>query len=245
MNRLKGKTAVVTAAGQGIGRRTAEMFVAEGAEVWALDLNAELLADLEGQDGLNAVGLNVLDRNALSELATRTGPVDVLFNGVGMVHVGDIMNCTDDEFEAALRVNVISMFGVIKAFLPGMLESGNGSIINMSSVQSSVRGFPQRFAYATSKAAVIGLTKSVAADYANQGIRCNAICPSAVDTPSMRQRIDAMPDPAQAMADFSARQPVGRMGTPEDIASLAVYLASEESSYMTGSTVIIDGGAVN
>lgn len=240
--RLAGKTAVVTAAGQGIGRATAEAFAKEGAQVWAVDRDASLLKDLDSVH--DVFESDVSEPCAARDLAAAVGPADVLFNGVGMVHVGDILSCTEDDFEQAMRVNVGSMFSLVKTFLPGMLELGSGSIINMSSVQSSVRGFPQRLAYSTSKAAVIGLTKSVSADYASSGVRCNAICPSTVDTPSMRARIDAMSDPERARADFAERQPVGRMGQPTDIAALAVYLASDESSYLTGTAVVIDGGAV-
>ncbi|QTD94938.1 SDR family oxidoreductase [Burkholderia anthina] len=244
MNRLKGKTAVVTAAAQGIGRATAELFASEGARVIAIDSNPHALADLQGDhDKLETHVLDVLDMRAIEDLIGKVGTVDVLFNGVGVVHVGNIMDCSEAQFDAAMTINVKSAYGLIRAVLPGMIAKGNGSIINMSSVQSSVKGFPQRFAYATSKAAIIGMTKSVAADYARQGVRCNVLCPSAVDTPSMRARIDAMANPVQAAADFAARQPIGRMGTPEDIALLATYLASDESGFVTGSVMLIDGGA--
>ncbi|WP_087006458.1 SDR family oxidoreductase [Gulosibacter sp. 10] len=243
MNRLQGRTAVVTAAAQGIGRGVVERFVAEGAQVWAVDLNADALSELDGVEGVTTAACDVTDAEALAELARRTGPIDALFNGVGFVHVGALLETTAAELDASFRLNVGTAFAATAAFLPGMLEAGSGSIITMSSVQSSIRGFPNRLAYATSKAAIIGFTKSVAADYAARGIRCNAIAPSAVDTPSMRARIDAMPDPERAAADFASRQPVGRMGTPEDIAALAAYLASDESSFTTGSVVVIDGGA--
>ena len=242
--RLKGKTAVVTAAGQGIGRATALAFLAEGALVHACDREPGLLARLPANERLRTVQIDACDAQAIDRLARATGRVDVLFNGVGMVHTGPILECSESDWLQAFEVNVTTMYRMIRAFLPAMQDGRGASIINMSSVQSSVRGFPNRFAYGTTKAAVIGLTKAVAADYAARGVRCNAICPSAVDTPSLRQRIDAMPDPAAAFKAFSERQPLGRMGRPEDIANLAVYLASDESAFTTGTCVLADGGAV-
>ena len=242
--RLMGKRAVVTAAGQGIGRATALAFAAEGAAVFACDRDQALHASLPSNEGLRPMRIDVCDPQRVAEVAAEIGDVDILFNGVGIVHTGPLLDCTDAEWHQAFEVNVTSMVRMIRAFLPGMLRKQRGSIINMSSVQSSVRGFPNRFAYGTTKAAVIGLTKSVAADYAAKGVRCNAICPSAVDTPSMRERIAAMPDPAGAFKAFSERQPIGRMGRPEDVAALAVYLASDESSFTTGTAVVVDGGAV-
>jgi 2-keto-3-deoxy-L-fuconate dehydrogenase len=243
-NRLKGKTAVVTAAGQGIGRATALAFVAEGALVYACDRDPGLLGALPPAEGLRPVQMDACDARRIAEVAAQVGRADVLFNGVGMVHGGAILDCTEAQWQEAFEVNVTSMYRMIRAFLPAMLDGRGASIVNMSSVQSSVRGFPNRFAYGATKAAVIGLTKAVAADYAGRGIRCNAICPSAVDSPSMRERIAAMPDPAAAFKAFSERQPLGRMGRPEDIAALAVYLASDESAFTTGTAVLADGGAV-
>ena len=243
-DRLNGKKAVVTAAGQGIGRATALAFLAEGALVYACDRDQALLDALPADTRLRPLQMDACDARRIAEIAEDTGRVDILFNGVGMVHSGPILDCSESEWQQAFEVNVTSMYRMIRGFLPAMLDGRGGSIINMSSVQSSVRGFPNRLAYGTTKAAVIGLTKAVAADYAGEGIRCNAICPSAVDTPSMRARIDAMPDPAAAFKLFSERQPLGRMGRPEDVARLAVYLASDESGFTTGTCVLVDGGAV-
>lgn len=243
-SRLNEMRAVVTAAGQGIGKATALAFAAEGATVFACDRDQALLGALPASERIRPLVVDVCDPRRVEALAAEVGDVDILFNGVGMVHTGPLLDCTETEWQQAFDVNVTSMYRMIRAFLPGMLRKKRGSIINMSSVQSSVRGFPNRFAYGTTKAAVVGLTKSVAADYASQGVRCNAICPSAVDTPSMRERIAAMPDPAGAFKAFSERQPLGRMGRPEDVAALAVYLASAESSFTTGTAVVVDGGAV-
>jgi 2-keto-3-deoxy-L-fuconate dehydrogenase len=242
--RLQGKRAVVTAAGQGIGRATALAMLAEGAFVYACDLDEALLTTLPDAENLVPIRLDACCMSDIEELARTVGHVDVLFNGVGMVHQGSILQCDEAAWARSFEVNVSSMYRVIRALLPAMIEGGGASIVNMSSVQSSVKGFPNRFAYGTTKAAVIGLTKAVAADHAKDGVRCNAICPSAVDSPSMRARIADLPDPQAAHAMFSQRQPLGRMGRPEEIALLAVYLASDESAFVTGTAVVIDGGAV-
>ena len=242
--RLQGKRALITAAGQGIGRASAEAFVREGADLVATDLDEHLLAGLGGSV---ARPLDVTDAGAILRLAAEIGPVDVLFNCAGIVPAGTVLDCTDADWQRAFDVNVTAMFRVIRAFLPGMLERGGGSIVNMSSVASSVTGVPNRFAYGASKAAVIGLTKSIAADYVARGIRCNAICPGTVDSPSLRQRIRAQArasgqSEAEVIAAFQARQPMGRLGRPEEIAALAVYLASDESRVTTGTVNVIDGG---
>lgn len=242
--RLAGKRAVVTAAGQGIGRATALAMAAEGARVYACDIDDTLLATLPASESVTPVRLDACSAAEVAALVGQVGDVDILFNGVGMVHVGSILQCDEQAWARSIEVNVTSMYRVIAALLPGMIRRGGGSIVNMSSVQSSVRGFPNRFAYGTTKAAVIGLTKAVAADFAKDGVRCNVICPSAVDSPSMRARIDVTPDPAATRAMFSQRQPLGRMGRPEEIALMAVYLASDESAFVTGSVMVIDGGAV-
>ncbi len=242
--RLQGKRAVVTAAGQGIGRATALAMLAEGATVFACDRDADLLAALPASPALATVVFDACSPHDVDRLAATVGGVDILFNGVGMVHVGSILQCDEAAWTRSLEVNVTSMYRMIRALLPAMIGRGGGSIVNMSSVQSSLRGFPNRLAYGTTKAAVIGLSKAVAADHAKDGVRCNAICPSAVDSPSMRARIDDTPDPAATRAMFSQRQPLGRMGRPEEIAMLAVYLASDESAFTTGTAVVIDGGAV-
>ncbi|GAF50025.1 putative oxidoreductase [Rhodococcus wratislaviensis NBRC 100605] len=242
---MAGKVAVVTAAGQGIGRAVASEYAAQGATVWAVDLKSNMFESAPQPGSISSASLDVTDASAVDAFRSRVGRIDVLFNGVGMVHTGSILDCSQDTIENAFRINVISMHHMISAFLPEMVQARGGSIVNMSSIQSSVRGFPDRYAYSTTKAAIIGLTKSVAADFAASGIRCNAICPSAVDTPSMRERIEDTDDPAATYERFAARQPVGRMGTPRDIASMAVYLGSDESSFVTGSAVLIDGGATN
>ncbi|MEH6443975.1 MAG: SDR family oxidoreductase [Oceanospirillaceae bacterium] len=239
MTRLAGKTCVITAAGQGIGRATAIQFAAEGARVIATDINEQALASLEGME--TAV-LDITDAQAIAEFASKIGNIDVLFNCAGIVHAGGIMDCPESDLELALNLNVKSMYHNIRAFLPKMLAQGGGSIINMSSVASSIKGVPNRFAYSVSKAAVIGLTKSVAAEYVEQGIRCNAICPGTVDSPSLHQRLEETGDYEAAMTAFVARQPMGRLGKAAEISALATYLASDESAYTTGQTHIIDGG---
>ena len=249
-SRLAGKTAFITAAGQGIGRATAEAFVREGARVIATDINAELLAGLAKDTGCTTRVLDVTDAAAITAAAQAVGSIDVLFNGAGFVHAGTLLDSTEDEWAFAFDLNVRSQYRLIKAFLPAMLARGGGSIINMASVASSIKGAPNRFVYGTTKAAVIGLTKSVAADFVAKGIRCNAICPGTVESPSLRDRIAAGAQAsgqtlAQVEASYIARQPMGRLGRTEEIAALAVYLASDESAFMTGTTQVIDGGWSN
>ena len=248
--RLAGKTAFLTAAGQGIGRATAVAFAAEGARVIATDINAEALASLQQQIGCTTRVLDVTRSEAVQAAAAEIGPVDVLFNGAGFVHAGTLLDCTDEEWDFAFDLNVRSQWRTIRAFLPGMLAKGRGSIINVSSVAGSIKGAPRRFVYGTTKAAVVGLTKSVAADFVGQGIRCNAICPGTVMSPSLQERITAQAQAsgqslAQVEAGFVERQPMGRLGRAEEIAALAVYLASDESSFTTGTAQVIDGGWAN
>ena len=240
--RLAGKTILLTAAAQGIGRASALAFADEGARVTATDINEEKLAELSGVDGIETRLLDVTDLAAIEAAAREVGAPDVLFNCAGFVHHGSVLSTGEDEWRFNMTLNVDSMYRMIRAFLPGMMERGGGSIINMSSVASSIRGLPNRFVYGTTKAAVIGLTKSVAADYIRDGIRCNCICPGTVETPSLEDRIAAFDDPVQARKDFIARQPLGRIGTAEEIASLAVWLASDESTYATGTAFVVDGG---
>ena len=241
--RLEGKTALVTAAGQGIGRATARAFVAEGAQVMATDINEETLASLAAEcPGIETRILDVTSPAAVSALAGAVPAPDVLFNCAGFVHHGTILECSEEDWTFSMELNVHSMYRMIRAFLPGMIERGGGSIVNMSSVASSVKGIPFRFVYGTSKAAVVGLTKSIAADFIRDGIRCNCICPGTVQSPSLDDRIDAFDDPIQARKDFIARQPLGRLGTAEEIAALATHLASDESAYTTGTAIVIDGG---
>jgi 2-keto-3-deoxy-L-fuconate dehydrogenase len=238
--RLAGKTAFITAAGQGMGRGAALAFAREGAQVWATDINGQALSDLQGASIRTSV-LDVTDEAAIARVA-KEADADVLFNCAGVVHHGSILDATPKDWDQAFAVNVRSMFLVSRAFIPGMLKKGGGSIINMASVASSIRGLPNRCVYGASKAAVIGLTKSIAADYVRQGIRCNAICPGTVDTPSLQGRINAQPDPVQARKDFIARQPMGRLGTVDDVTGLLVFLASDESLFATGNAYSIDGG---
>jgi 2-keto-3-deoxy-L-fuconate dehydrogenase len=240
--RLAGKVAFITAAGQGMGRAAALAFAREGAKVWASDMNAKTVAELDGKDGIKARQLDVTDEAAIAKLAKEVGEIDILFNCAGIVHHGSILDATTKDWDQAFAVNVKSMFLVSKAFIPGMLKKGRGSIINMASVASSLKGLPNRFVYGASKAAVIGLTKAVAADYVAKGIRCNAICPGTVDTPSLQGRINAFADPVQARKDFVARQPMGRLGTVDDIMGILVFLASDESLFATGNAYSIDGG---
>jgi 2-keto-3-deoxy-L-fuconate dehydrogenase len=240
--RLQGKTAIITAAGAGIGRASALMFAREGAKVYATDINEQSLKELAGTDGIVTRKLDVLDDAQIKAAAKEIGAVDVLFNCAGYVHHGTIFETTDKDWDFTMNLNVRAMFWMTRAFLPAMLERKKGSIINMSSGASSIRGIPNRFVYGTSKAAVIGFTKALAADFIKQGIRVNAICPGTIDTPSLESRIAAFADPVQARKDFIARQPMGRLGTAEEIAAVALYLASDESSYTTGTTIVADGG---
>ena len=240
--RLKDKLCVVTAAGQGIGAATARAFAREGATVWATDVDAAKLEALAGIPGIKTQELDVLDKAAILALSAQTGPIDVLFNCAGFVHHGSILDATDDQWRFAFDLNVRSMFWTIQAFLPGMLGKGGGSIVNMSSAASSVKGAALRFIYGTTKAAVVGLTKSVAVDYVSKGVRCNAICPGTVQTPSLDERIGALGGGADAKQFFLQRQPTGRFGSAEEIAALAVYLASDEAAFTTGTVNVIDGG---
>jgi len=241
-HRLTGKRALVTAAAQGIGRATAQAFAAEGARVIATDVHENNLAQLDGVPGLSTRLLDVTDADAVSATAADIGAVDILFNCAGFVHHGSVLECGESDWDFSFALNVKSMYFTIRAFLPAMLDAGGGSIINMSSVASSIKGIAHRCVYGASKAAVIGLSKSVAADYIDRGIRCNAICPGTVESPSLRARIDAFDDPVEARRAFIARQPLGRLGTAEEIAAMAVYLASDESAFTTGTTMVVDGG---
>ena len=225
-----------------MGRAAAIAFARQGARVWASDMNAKSVGELEGKDGIKARQLDVTDEAAIAKLAREVGEIDVLFNCAGIVHHGSILDASVKDWDQAFAVNVKSMFLVSKAFIPGMLKKGRGSIINMASVASSLKGLPNRFVYGASKAAVIGLTKAIAADYVAKGIRCNAICPGTVDTPSLQGRINAFADPVQARKDFVARQPMGRLGTVDDIMGILVFLASDESLFATGNAYSIDGG---
>ena len=244
--RLAGKKAFVTAAGQGIGRAVAEAFAREGATVVATDLKTDLLAGLSGP-GFVVERLDALDAAAIAEAAKRHGDVDILFNGAGYVHHGSVLDCTEEQWDFAFDLNVRSMYRTIKAFVPGMLARGNGSIVNVASGASSVKAAANRFVYAATKAAVIGLTKSVALDFITKGVRCNAICPGTIESPSLRERMQALSASSgqtlqQVAAMFVARQPMGRLRTTEEVAALAVYLASDESRFTTGTTSMVDGG---
>ena len=242
--RLKNKRTLITAAGQGIGLATALAFANEGAEVVATDINPNTLNSLSNENPrIETRLLDVTKPEEIQQAAEETGPIDVLFNCAGFVHHGTILDCDENDWEFSFNLNVRSMYRMIRAFLPAMLEAGGGNIINMSSVASSVMGLPNRFVYGASKAAVIGLTKSVAKDYIKQGIRCNAICPGTVESPSLQERIKAQGgNPEEVRAAFIARQPIGRIGTPEEIAAISIYLASDESAYTTGVAFSIDGG---
>lgn len=242
---LKGKTAFVTAAGQGIGRATALAMAQAGAKVIATDVDAGKLAGL-ASDAITTQRLDVLDPAAIEAAAAAVGPVDILFNCAGFVHQGTLLEATEDEWSFAFDLNCRAMFRTMKAFLPGMLAQGRGVILNMASVASSLKGVPNRFIYSASKAAVIGMTRSVATDYVTRGIRCNCLCPGTVETPSLGERIEANAQGAggveAARAAFVARQPMGRLGTPEEIAALAVYLSGDDAQFITGQALVIDGG---
>ena len=244
MGRLDGKRALVTAAGQGIGRASALAMAREGAEVIATDVNAAALADLAAA-GLQTRILDVRDPASIAEAVAAAGPVQVLFNCAGFVANGTILDCDEEQWAFSLDLNMTAMYRMCRAFLPGMIAGGGGSVINMASAVSSVIAAPNRFVYGATKAGVIGLTKSIAADFIQKGIRCNAICPGTVESPSLEQRLHATGDYEAARAAFIARQPIGRIGKPEEIAALVVYLASDESAYTTGVAHVIDGGWSN
>ncbi|AXC13133.1 2-keto-3-deoxy-L-fuconate dehydrogenase [Acidisarcina polymorpha] len=248
--RLQGKVALITAAGQGIGRASALSFAAEGATVWATDINQAALETLAAErPGIQTRVLNVRNEEAIQAIARELGTLDVLFNCAGFVHQGSILECSEEDWAFSFDLNVTSMYRTCRTFLPGMIAARKGSIVNMSSVASSIKGAPNRFVYGATKAAVIGLTKAIAADYVTQGIRCNAICPGTIETPSLGERVaaqtDAHRDLETVRAAFVARQPMGRLGRPEEIAAAALYLASDESSFMTGQMIVADGGWSN
>ena len=248
--RLQGKRILVTAAGQGIGRASAMMFAREGAQVLATDINAEALATLAETAGVRTLRLDVTDANAVAILAREEAAFDALFNCAGFVHPGSILECSEDDWAFSWQLNVTSMYRLTRALLPKMLDNGGASIINMASAASSVKGVPNRFVYGTTKAAVIGMTKAIAADFVARGIRCNAICPGTVESPSLEQRIATQAQEQNVPIDtvraaFVARQPLGRVGTTDEIAALATYLASDESRFTTGTCCVIDGGWSN
>jgi NAD(P)-dependent dehydrogenase (short-subunit alcohol dehydrogenase family) len=240
--RLTGKTALVTAAAQGMGRAGALAFAREGARVIATDINEGLLRDLEGRAGIRTAVLDVLDDEDVRSFVERTGAVDILFNCAGWVHQGSILDCSIDDWDRSFDLNVRSMFVLTKAMLPKMIAAGGGVILNMASVVGANKAAPNRLAYTASKAAVAGFTRALAIDHVKQGIRVNCICPGTVDTPSLGERIDAFADPVQARKDFIARQPMGRLATAEELAESFVFLVSDESSFMTGQAVFVDGG---
>mgnify|MGYP001224856221 CR=1 FL=1 len=241
--RLKGKNIIVTAAGQGIGKATAIAFYNEGAHVTATDLNDKTLADLNKEyPKIRVQKLDSTDNNAIIDFMKSVDKVDVLFNAVGFVHHGTILDCDEKDWDFSFNVNIKAMYFMCKAVLPKMIEQNGGSIINISSIASSLKGLPNRFVYGASKAATIGLTKSIASDFVKQNIRCNSIAPGTVFSPSWQDRVNQSPDPVQTKKDFIARQPLGRLGTAEEIASMAIYLAGDESSFTTGNTFSVDGG---
>jgi 2-keto-3-deoxy-L-fuconate dehydrogenase len=239
--RLKGKKALITAAAQGIGRATAEKFAAEGATVIATDINMEVLGTLKGSH-LTTRRLDVLEAAAIEAAEKEVGAIDILVNCAGFVHHGTILDCAEKDFDFSTSLNVRAAYRMIRAFLPGMLARQKGAIVNIASIAGSIIGVPNRFVYGVTKAGLIGLTKSIAVDFVKQGIRCNAICPGTVETPSLGERIRAMGDEEEARKAFIARQPMGRLGSPEEIASMALYLASDEAAFVTGQEFIIDGG---
>lgn len=247
--RLVDKLILITAAGQGIGRASAAACVREGARVIATDINEDALTSLAAEyPAIRTRHLNVRDRAAIVALAAETGPLDGLFNCAGFVHNGSILDATEEDWAFGFDLNVTSMFRMLKAFLPGMLDqagrTGTASVLNMASMASSIKGFPNRTVYGATKAAVIGLTKAVAADFVRKGLRCNCLCPATVDTPSLRERIAAAPDPVQAEKDFIARQPMGRLATVDDMTGMIVYLLSDESKFVTGQALLVDGGVM-
>lgn len=244
MDRLKGKLCLATAAGQGIGRASVLAMAREGAKVIATDLDPSKLAGLEAE-GIETAGLDVLDPDAIQLLRDRVGPVDVLFNCAGYVEHGTILDTDDAKFAFSIDLNVMAMYRMMRAFLPGMIDNGGGSIVNIASVASSIIAAPNRFTYGATKAAVIGMTKSVAADFVTRGVRCNCICPGTIESPSLDDRLRAQGDYEAMRATFAARQPMGRIGRPEEVAALVVYLASDESSFTTGVAHVIDGGWAN
>jgi len=241
--KLEGRVALVTSAGQGIGRASAIALAREGAKVFATDIREDLFKDISKEHpGITGFGLNVLEQAAVDAALKRTGPIDILFNCSGFVHNGTVLDCEEKDWDFSFDLNVKAHYRMIKAYLPGMLAKGKGNVINMASVASSVKGAPNRFVYGASKAAVIGLTKALAADFVAKGIRCNAICPGTVETPSLYDRMRAQGDIEKAKAAFIARQPMGRMAQPEEIAEMVIYLASDDSAFITGQALVIDGG---
>ena len=241
--KLEGRVALVTSAGQGIGRSSAIALAREGAKVFATDIREDLFKDIsKDHPGITGFGLNVLEQSAVDAALKRTGPIDILFNCSGFVHNGTVLDCEEKDWDFSFDLNVKAHYRMIKAYLPGMLARGKGNVINMASVASSIKGAPNRFVYGASKAAVIGLTKALAADFVAKGIRCNAICPGTVETPSLYDRMRAQGDFEKAKAAFIARQPMGRMAQPEEIAEMVIYLASDDSAFITGQAFVIDGG---
>ena len=241
--KLEGRVALVTSAGQGIGRASAIALAREGAKVFATDIREELFKDIaKDHPGITGFGLNVLEQSAVDAALKRTGPIDILFNCSGFVHHGTVLECEEKDWDFSFDLNVKAHYRMIRAYLPGMLKKGKGNVINMASVASSVKGAPNRFVYGASKAAVIGLTKALATDFVTKGIRCNCICPGTVETPSLYDRMRAQGDFEKAKAAFIARQPMGRLAQPEEIADMVVYLASDDTAFMTGQALVIDGG---